>query len=112
MLTVSLHGIRIQAPIGMYKEEHILGNTFEVDVDVWAATQANGDLPFIDYTVINNIVMKAFTKPEQLLEGLAQHIHQEINQTFSNIAKIKVCIRKLNPPMTGCIQYAQVCIEK
>ena len=35
MLTVSLYGITINAPIGLYPEEHILGTTFETDVDIW-----------------------------------------------------------------------------
>ena len=32
MLTVSLHGTKLYAPIGLYPEEHVLGNAFEVDV--------------------------------------------------------------------------------
>ena len=35
MLTVSLHGINIHAPHGLYPEEHILGNAFVIDVDLW-----------------------------------------------------------------------------
>ncbi len=35
MLTVSLHGIKVHAPHGLYEQEHVLGNNFEVDVDIW-----------------------------------------------------------------------------
>jgi dihydroneopterin aldolase len=112
MLTVSLHGIRIQAPIGLYKEEHVLGNTFEVDVDVWAPTTEGKELPFIDYTILSATVAAAFKEPEQILEALAEKILTSIKSAFPISDKVRVCIRKLNPPMAGCIQYAQVCLER
>lgn len=111
MLTVSLHGIKISAPHGLYAEEQVLGNKFEIDVDVLLTTIADKPLPFVDYTLINSIVGDVFLKPEQLLEKFVQQIHTELKQHVPDAIKIKVAVRKLHPPMTGDISYAQVCYE-
>lgn len=110
MLTVSLHGIKIHAPIGLYSEEHILGNDFEVDIDVYAETIGD-EVPFIDYTVISEKVHTAFKEKETLLEDVAKNICTAVKASFPFAIKTKVCIRKLHPPMMGDIQYAQVCLE-
>jgi hypothetical protein len=53
MLTVSLHGIKLYAPYGLYPEENILGNDFEIDVDIFLPTFNDRPLPFVDYTLIH-----------------------------------------------------------
>ena len=35
MLTVSLHKIELHALVGLYEEEQIHGNNFEIDVDLF-----------------------------------------------------------------------------
>jgi dihydroneopterin aldolase len=111
MLIVSLHGIKISAPHGLYAEEQVLGNQFEIDVDVQLATVADKALPFVDYTLISSIVADVFLRPEQLLEKFVQQIHSELKSHVPEALKIKVAVRKLHPPMTGDIRYAQVCYE-
>ena len=111
MLQVSLHRIAIHAPVGLYAEEAILGNDFEVDVDVWLSTAPDAPLPFADYTIINAVARKAFTEGFQLLEPLAHHIHILLSAEFPDRDKIRVCIRKLRPPMAGEVGYAQVAYE-
>lgn len=111
MLTVSLHGIRIDADHGLYAEEQILGNRFEVDVDVQMATASQEMLPFVDYTLIHSIVSEVFLEKGQLLEKFVQRIHQSIKDFVPDALNIKVTVRKLNPPMSGDIRYAQVCYE-
>ncbi|MBS1772819.1 MAG: dihydroneopterin aldolase [Bacteroidetes bacterium] len=112
MLTVSLHGIRIVAPIGLYPEEKINPNTFEADVDIWAATEQGKEWPFIDYAIIHTIVKEAFTPDVELLETLVQKIHAAIQQQFTATEKIKVCIRKLQPASLHDTAYSQVCWEQ
>ncbi|RYD55115.1 MAG: dihydroneopterin aldolase [Sphingobacteriales bacterium] len=111
MLTVSLHGIKIAAPHGLYPEEQVLGNKFEVDVDVLLATITDSPLPFVDYTLINSIVAGVFLRPELLLEKFVHQIHTELKQHVPDAIKIKVTVRKLHPPMAGDISYAQVYYE-
>ncbi len=109
MFTVSLHGIKIIAPHGLYPEEHILGNTFEIDVDVWLPSSE--PRPFADYTIIQKTVADIFQQPGQLLETFVMNIHSSLKEQFSFAEKIRVAVRKLNPPMAGEVAYAQVCYE-
>ena len=110
MLTVSLHGIRMHAPHGLYPEEHVLGNEFEIDVDVWVAANTK-PWPFVDYTMIHAIVTEVFNQPGQLLEGFVQNIHSALKEHVPIAEKIKVAVRKLHPPLTGTVKYSQVCFE-
>lgn len=110
MLTVSLHGIKINAPHGLYPEEHILGNTFEVDIDIWLPDIQ--PWPFADYTIIQKTVVHIFHQPGQLLETFVQNIHTALKEQFPDAEKIKVAVRKVHPPMPGQVAFAQVCFEQ
>jgi 7,8-dihydroneopterin aldolase/epimerase/oxygenase len=109
MLTVSLHGIKIIAPHGLYPEEHILGNTFEIDVDINLPDTL--PWPFADYTLIQKVVAEVFQQPGQLLETFVLNIHTALKENFSEAEKIRVAVRKLHPPMPGEVAYAKVCYE-
>lgn len=112
MLTVSLHGIRLHAKVGLYPEEKVKGNDFEIDVDVNIdISDSKDDLPFIDYSIIHSVVMNAFQQPGELLETFVKKIHQEIKEKIGHQGKVKVAIRKLQPPLQGEIDYAQVSFE-
>jgi dihydroneopterin aldolase len=110
MLTVSLHKIKVHAPIGLYPQENILGNTFEVDVDIWLDDAQ--PWPFADYTLIQKTVADIFQQPGQLLETFVFNIHTALKQSIPGSAKVRVAVRKLHPPMPGDVAYAQVCYEQ
>ena len=109
MLTVSLHGIKIIAPHGLYPEEHILGNTFEVDVDIWLPDAL--PWPFADYTLINKVVADIFQQPGQLLETFVYNIHSALKAQFPVAEKMRVAVKKMHPPMPGDVAYSKVCYE-
>jgi dihydroneopterin aldolase len=111
MLTVSLHGIRLTAPYGLYEEEPVLGNEFEIDIDLYLPVQHGQPWPFADYTLIREIVSDAFAREGKLLETLVQAIHTRLKSSFPDAAKAKVTIRKLHPPMPGDVGAAQVSYE-
>ncbi len=111
MLTISVHGISLHAKVGLYPEEKITGNNFEIDVDVKVDTNKTENFPFIDYSIINEIVHDAFQTSGDLLEEFVKHIHQTIKSKFPEAHIVKVTIRKLEPPMQGDVKYAQVCFE-
>jgi dihydroneopterin aldolase len=104
MLKVSLHKIVIHRTIGLYDEELILNNKFEVDVDVIAI---KNDV-FIDYVILNQIVQSTFKMPLSTLEALSETIVNSIKKEFEIAIEIVVKIRKYNPPMAGEIGHAQV----
>ncbi|HQE12241.1 MAG TPA: dihydroneopterin aldolase [Flavipsychrobacter sp.] len=109
--TISVNGIALHAKVGLYPEEKIKGNQFEIDVAVQVTADENGECPFIDYTLINELVHQIFSKPNDLLETVAKEIFESLRSTFSTIHYTKVTIRKLHPPMNGTVQYSQVICE-
>lgn len=111
MLTVSLHGIRLHAPHGLYPQEHILGNVFEVDVDVYLPVHNGQQWPFVDYTLIHGVVTHVFEQPGQLLETFVQNIYNALRLNVPDAEKIKVVVRKMQPPLQGDVKYSQVSYE-
>ena len=112
MLTISLHGIQLHAKIGLYPEEKIKGNDFEVDVDVFVKTVEGKPFPFYDYAIIHGIVTDAFMNDVELLEQLVKTIHCNLKNTFKEAEKIKVTVRKMNPPLSSDVRYSQVSFEQ
>jgi len=111
MLTISLHGIRLHAKVGLYPEEKITGNDFEIDVDVYVDTTGKDTLPFIDYAIAYQIVADAFKQDGELLETFAKAIHDAIRIQFTEAGKVRVAVRKLRPPLGAEVKYSQVCYE-
>jgi 7,8-dihydroneopterin aldolase/epimerase/oxygenase len=110
MFTVSLHQIKIIAAIGLYPQEKILGNRFEVDIEVDVKDYT--EKRFVDYTLLNELIHKAFEQDEKILEVLALKIFKATKNQFPFVQRIKITLRKMNPPMQGDISYAQVVFEK
>lgn len=106
MLTVSLAGIRFHAPVGLYPQESFLLNEIEINISVSQAVDIN-DLPLIDYTILHNIAANAILEPAALLETLVQRIVHKIDTEYPG-SKLKVAVRKLNPPMQGQVDYSEV----
>ena len=110
MLTTSLHNIKIAAPIGLHAEEALIINNFEIDVDISFHADIENPLPYADYSSIQAIV-KEHMQVGSLIETHVQAIYKALKDTFTEADKIKVCIRKMHPPLDGEVRYAQVCYE-
>jgi 7,8-dihydroneopterin aldolase/epimerase/oxygenase len=108
MLTISLHGISIHAKIGLYPEEKINGNDFEVDVDIDVATEQEQPFPFVDYAVVHQLVLQEFAGEGELLETFVKKIHTAVKDAFPESGRVKVAIRKLAPPLGTPVRYSQV----
>lgn len=106
MLTVSLAGMRFNAPVGLYPQEPFVQNELEIHVSV-ARDASLAQLPFLDYAMLYTMVQSALAEPAQLLETVIQRIAEAITIQWPQ-TKISVSIRKLNPPMGGQIAYAEV----
>lgn len=111
MLTVSLHGIRLHAKVGLYPEEKIHGNDFEIDVDVHIPVAAHEEYPYVDYAILHGLVLRAFQNEGDLLETLVKEIHGAVKEFVALPATVRVAIRKMIPPLSGPVAYSQVCYE-
>jgi len=103
MFTINLHNLAFHAYHGVYEEERILGNDFEVNVSVtFEADKPVTSLQHtINYASIYNLIKQKMAVPLPLLETLAQELTQEIYNFDNRIKTISVSVEKKNPPISN-----------
>jgi dihydroneopterin aldolase len=115
MITVHLHEIIVFAHHGIYDEEKISGNKFEVNLDVSFDSKKNkfdSIKDTVDYEVLNNIVNQCMKVPTPLLEKVCTTIIKKIRTHYSFINEIKIAIFKLQPPIKDFKGKAGVSMRK
>ena len=113
MDVLTLSGLKFHARHGYYEHERTEGNEFEVDLifhaDLSEAGASDDLSQTIDYQKAENIVRDVMGGPSvKLIETLASKIGEQLFQQFTNVAKIEVRVRKLNPPLQTETNYAQI----
>lgn len=111
MFIISLHGISIHAFIGLYPFEKEKGNQFELDVDLFVESGSPEAMPFLDYSLIEQIVADKLKVAGDLIETYVREIHRELKATFPEASRVRVAMRKLSPPLNTPIRYAQAILE-
>lgn len=112
MLTISLKNVRLHGKHGLYPQEAITGNEFEVNVTVFLSVDPLGEWPFVDYSHLHHIIVTVFATPTKLLETLVREIYGRIKDYVPMATKVSVAVRKLAPPIEGAsIEAAEVCYE-
>ena len=113
---IRLNNIRIHAFHGAIPTENVIGADYIVNVEVkadWGDAAKNDDLTkTINYAEINDIVREEMHKQRILIETVAESIVDRIIQTFAQAEEAEVSVAKLNPPMTGQIDSAEVIVRK
>ena len=103
MFTINLHNLIFHAYHGVYDEEKILGNTFEVNV----ALEFLPDKPItslehtINYATVYQIIKQQMALATPVLETLAQELAQKIYDFDNRIKSISVSVEKKNPPISN-----------
>jgi dihydroneopterin aldolase len=103
MLSIHLHNILLYGYHGIYEEEKLLGNEFELNITIKHSPQR---LPVkhladtVDYITVYELVKKRMAIPTPLLETLATEIAQQILAQFSLAEEVFLSIRKLHPPVS------------
>ncbi|MGE3537553.1 MAG: dihydroneopterin aldolase [Candidatus Tectimicrobiota bacterium] len=101
---------------GVNPEEQVLGQRFEVDVDVRVDTRPaalQDDLrQTINYAQVYKAV-KHIVEEERfdLIESLAETIATHIGRHFAP-ESVRVCVRKPHAPIKGVLDYVAVEIER
>jgi dihydroneopterin aldolase len=104
MLLIHLHNLKFHAYHGVFEEERIIGNDYEVNLSVgfepkqFPIQHLNQTL---DYTQLYQLVKKRMSQPTPLLETIATEIAAEIQSQYSEVAKISISIKKLYPPVNN-----------
>ena len=115
MLTIQLHNLTFHAYHGLYEEEKIIGNDFEVNVDVSfdEPKKITAINETIDYVSIHGIIKKIMDNPTPLLETVVQEMVEQIKLFNVRVVSVTVNIKKLNPAIakfygTVGISYTKV----
>ena len=110
------NNIRIHAFHGAFPTENVVGADYIVNVEVkadWGDAAKNADLTkTINDAEINDIVREEMHKQRVLIETVAESIVDRILQSFTQAEEAEVSVAKLNPPMTGEIESAEVIVRK
>lgn len=103
-MTIELKGLRFFGEHGMYQEERKVGNQFEIDLEVSykVPKQIITEIEqTVNYVEIYRIVEEQFSEYRNLLETCAMEICQSLHEHFSEIKKVSISIKKINPPITN-----------
>ena len=114
MITIVIHGAEFFAYHGFYPEEQILGTKFIVDVEVDFTPVNNLKedkiANTVDYEQLYKIVAGQMQQTRKLIETVAQSIADDIKEKYLFADKIRVSIKKLNPPLAGKVDYSKIII--
>ncbi len=116
MNIIQVKGIRCYSYHGCLSDETLIGGYFEVDVDLWCNFKPSAltdDLSkTISYVDVNQFVEEEMAIPSKLIETVAYRILERCKNAFDIVEKIRVEIRKINPPLDGDVAYAAVIVEE
>lgn len=111
-VTIELKGMQFFAYHGYYEEERIQGTDFLVDVQFEAPAQKaileDSLEGTVNYEDVYQIVKEEMQITSKLLEHLAGRILAHLEDAFSEIRNINVCIYKMHAPIGGKLQH--VCV--
>jgi dihydroneopterin aldolase len=114
MVEINLNDAEFYAYHGFYPEEQLIGSRFLVDISVSFAPTGNLGDDEIDNTVnyeqLYNIACVEMKNTRKLIETVGQSIFDTIKQKFPFVKRIRVCIKKMDPPLKGKVGHSNVVI--
>ncbi|MBK5246819.1 MAG: dihydroneopterin aldolase [Peptostreptococcaceae bacterium] len=102
---------------GVLEAEKILGQKFFIDAILFLPLKKAGETDNLNFSVNYGAVYEiikeiVINQRFNLLEGLAEHICQEIFSSFPVIEKIILTVKKPEAPVEGIFDYFGVEIER
>lgn len=115
MVTVHLHNVIIFAYHGMYDEEKINGNTFEINLDILYDDKESA-FENIEHTIsyedLYKIVKSQMQIATPLLEKVCLQIINNIKNDHPSVKEASITMYKLQAPIEGFKGKAGVTIKK
>ncbi len=113
---IKLHNAVFYAYHGALSDEQNLGGKFEIDVelhcDLTKAKQSDNLHETVNYEKVYALMKKIVTeKKYYLIEALAHSIGKGILQSFTQVQKTVVRVRKPGAPVHGVIDTIEVVVE-
>lgn len=104
MITIHLHNLKFFGYHGVHEEEKLLGNEYEVNVDIEFHEETAEIVSLnqtLNYVEIFKIIKKRMQIPTPLLETIVMDIGNTIQTNYKNIRSINIRLKKLHPPVTA-----------
>jgi 7,8-dihydroneopterin aldolase/epimerase/oxygenase len=116
MGTIKLKNIKVFSYHGCLDEEGKIGSDYRIDLKVKADLSKSAETDelkdTIDYVHLNKIVKEEMAIRSKLLETVAERILCRIMNELELVAKAKVDVSKINPPIGGNVSMVTVSRSK
>ncbi len=114
--TITIKALKFYGNHGYYEHEREKGNQFELDITAkgyFKESVKQDDLnKTFDYQQVEKIAGKVFSgPPEKLIETLCLRIGERIFKQMPLVKKLKVALRKMNPPIETPAEYAEIIMK-
>ncbi|MHC5248369.1 dihydroneopterin aldolase [Enterococcus sp. LJL90] len=115
---IRINNLKYFTKNGVLKEERVLGQQIEIDVelrlDLTAAGKSDDVADTVSYAEINDLIAKRVTTSSyNLMEGLAAAILDDIQKDFdSRLTSVLLRIRKYSVPMPGLFDNIEIEMER
>ncbi|MDQ3276938.1 MAG: dihydroneopterin aldolase [Bacteroidota bacterium] len=113
--TIQLNQLRFFAAHGVYAQEALAGNEFEVDIALKVEAPEERITALeqtINYAEVYRITKEIFEVRRALLETLAMEIAESLKQAFPALLQTTIQITKLNPPIAAFTGSVSVTYHK
>jgi len=103
MVTIQLKNLLFYSCHGVHAEEKILGNNFEVNIELSfdAGDRIDSLEQTINYASVYELIKQRMAIPTELLETLAWDIAHQVHAMDNRVLSITVAVEKKNPPIPG-----------
>ncbi len=112
---IELDRIRLYAYHGVFEQERLVGNMFEVSLRVeypFEAAMKSDDLnDTVSYARLYEIIENEMKVPSRLLENVAYRIMLAVTGEFQEIMHGNIKITKMTPPISGEMAGVSVIAE-
>lgn len=104
MYSIELKNIQFKSFHGLYPEERILGNLFEINLKVnyeIKDVQSISISETVNYETLFSIIDLRMKQPTELLETILKDISTEILNQIDIVNDLTISITKKNPPINN-----------
>lgn len=109
---ISIEDIKLYAYHGCLEEEARIGGNYIVDVyidtDFSEAARTDDLSKTVDYCAVYEVCRHEMAIRSKLIEHVCQRVHQRLRDTFPQIARLRVKVTKLSPPIGGDVDSVSV----
>lgn len=111
--TVQINKLRLHANHGVFDQERLVGNLFEVTVILNIPYQTAKEAferdwlsGAVNYADVANVIKDVMAIPSCLLENVAHRLRLSITEHFPTVKGGTITIAKLTPPVTAQMESA------